>query len=104
MALKVGKLFKEVHKFKHKDPLNSMTLQIRRRTALGPAGAAGRPARRGGKPGREPAITPPQMVEEQPAWAPRLRPCAVRGTNLSLLSVEIINPPTCGYCLAVCGI
>lgn len=81
-----------------------MTLQIQRQTALGPAGAAGRPARRGEKPGGEPAITPPQMVEEQPAWAPRLRPYAVRGTDLSLLSVEIINSPTCGYCLAVCGI
>lgn len=87
-------------------PLNSMTPQIRRQTALGPAGAAGHPARRGEKPGREPALTPPQMVEEQPAWAPLHRPCTVRGTspaNLSLMSVEIINSPICGYCLAVCG-
>lgn len=104
MTLKADKLFQEVHKFQRKHPLNSMTLQMRRQTALGPAGAAGRPALRGEKPGGEPAITPPQMVEEQPAWAPRLRPCAVRGTNLLLLSVETINSPTSGYCLAVCGI
>lgn len=83
-------------KLNRKHPLNSTTRQTRRQTAPGPAGAAGRPARRGEKPGEEPAITPPPMVEEPPAWAPLLRPSAVRRTfhnNLWFMSEELINSP-----------
>lgn len=75
------------------DRLNSTTRQTPRQTGPGPAGAAGRPARRGGKPGQEPATTPPPMVEEPPAGAPLLTLGAARRTfhnSLSFISEEML--------------
>lgn len=86
--------YKLFQKLNRKHPLNSTTRQTRRQTALGPAGAAGRPAHRGEKPGEEAAITRLLMVEESPAWAPLLSPSAVRWTfhdNLLFMSAELIN-------------
>lgn len=72
------RIYKLFLKLNHKHLLKLTTRQTQRQTALGPAGETGRPARRREKPGAEPAITPPQMVEEPLASAPLFRTSAVR--------------------------